>query len=204
LADRRGIIKKTEIATGTFTSYSYDFRNRLVEAMVQSAGGVIISTVDYVYDLFDRRIARVVSGQAMYTVYNGDNVWADYDASGAVTARYLLGTGQDTMLARWLPSGGLGWYLTDAVGTVRDITDGAGLVIVNHIEYDSFGQVLSQSNPAAGDRFLFTGREYDPILALYYYRARYYDPASGRFISQDPLRLASGRATASARRPLPK
>jgi RHS repeat-associated protein len=33
----------------------------------------------------------------------------------------------------------------------------------------------------------FTGREWDPEIGLYYYRARYYDPEVGRFISEDPL-----------------
>ncbi len=35
----------------------------------------------------------------------------------------------------------------------------------------------------------FTGREWDPETGLYYYRARYYDPKIGRFISEDPLPL---------------
>jgi RHS repeat-associated protein len=54
--------------------------------------------------------------------------------------------------------------------------------------------VLSQTNAAAGDRFLFQGREFDAEIALYYYRARYYDPALGRFISQDPMGFAAGDA----------
>lgn len=38
----------------------------------------------------------------------------------------------------------------------------------------------------------FTGREWDKETGLYYYRARYYDPMEGRFISKDPLSFAGG------------
>ncbi len=92
----------------------------------------------------------------------------------------------DEILARWRPGEGTAWYLTDHLGTVRDIVNALGQLI-NHIDYDSFGRILTQTNPAFGDRFTFTGREWDPTLALYYYRARFYDPALGRFVSQDPL-----------------
>jgi RHS repeat-associated protein len=84
------------------------------------------------------------------------------------------------------------WYLTDRLGTVRDLADADG-AIVNHIGYDSFGAVLSQTNAALGDRFLFTGREFDDTLGLYYYRARWYDPLLGRFLSQDPIGFAGGQ-----------
>ena len=57
-------------------------------------------------------------------------------------------------------------------------------------EYDSFGKILLETNPAAGDRFKFTGREYDAETGIDYYRARYYDPSSGRFISQYPFGFA--------------
>ncbi len=50
------------------------------------------------------------------------------------------------------------------------------------------------SNAAAGDRWKFTAREYDPETGLYFFRARYYNPASGRFTSQDRPGLLAGDA----------
>jgi RHS repeat-associated protein len=52
--------------------------------------------------------------------------------------------------------------------------------------------VASESNSASGDRFKFTAREYDLSAGIYYSRARYYDPALGRFMSQDPSGFAAG------------
>ncbi|NEQ42469.1 MAG: RHS repeat-associated core domain-containing protein [Leptolyngbya sp. SIOISBB] len=59
--------------------------------------------------------------------------------------------------------------------------------ILNRIVYDSFGQVTSETNPDFDFRFGYTGREWDDATGLMYYRARYYDPVVGRFLSEDPI-----------------
>ena len=74
---------------------------------------------------------------------------------------------------------------------MRELLGATGAVL-NRIDYDSFGRILSQTNPAAGDRFTFTGRDFDGATGLYYYRARFYDPQLGRFISEDPIGLTGG------------
>ncbi|HLN99780.1 MAG TPA: RHS repeat-associated core domain-containing protein, partial [Pyrinomonadaceae bacterium] len=48
------------------------------------------------------------------------------------------------------------------------------------------------SNGSAATRYGFTGRERDQLTGLLYYRARYYDPQLGRFISEDPIGLSGG------------
>ena len=161
----------------------------------------IVQEVEFTYDVFDRRIAKTVdddgagpnSAVTVTTVYDGEHAWADFDASEDVLARYLFGDRIDEIIARWTPGDGTGWYLTDHLGTVRDIVDDAG-DLINTITYDSFGGIVVQTNAAAGDRFTYTGREYDAELGLYYYRARYYSPSLGRFISQDPIGFGAGDA----------
>jgi RHS repeat-associated protein len=64
--------------------------------------------------------------------------------------------------------------------------------VLDQINYDSYGNVLSETGPSNGDRFKFTAREFDGIISIQFNRARYYDSASGRWISQDPLRLRAG------------
>ena len=57
-----------------------------------------------------------------YTVYDGQHAWADFDGVGLVTARYLFGDQVDEILARWQPTEGTGWYLTDPSCTNRKPT----------------------------------------------------------------------------------
>lgn len=64
--------------------------------------------------------------------------------------------------------------------------------MTNHITYDTFGRVLGQTNPAAGDRFLFQGREWDAASGLYFFRARRYDPTTGQFVSEDSAGFTAG------------
>lgn len=93
------------------------------------------------------------------------------------------------------------YFHADALGSIIDITtdipEGSTdyqAQIVEHYSYDVFGnvkifspksQLLTQSS--IGNTFTFTGREWDAETGLYYYRARYYDPKLGRFLSTDPV-----------------
>ena len=74
---------------------------------------------------------------------------------------------------------------------MRDLASVTGGVSA-HVDYSSFGQALSTSNPAAADRFLFTGREWDGETSLYFFRARYYVAGLGRFLNEDPAGFGSG------------
>src|SRR5207249_503587 len=79
------------------------------------------------------------------------------------------------------------YYLTDSLGGTPAIANTHGHV-VEEIGYDSFGN----SDGSANTRYGFTGRERDSLTGLLYYRARFYDPQLGRFISEDPIGLAGG------------
>ena len=57
--------------------------------------------------------------------------------------------------------------------------------------FDSFGKQTATSGSLTNS-FQYTGRESDPETGLYYYRARYYDPASARFLSEDPIGFKGG------------
>ncbi len=151
--------------------------------------------VRYVYDALDRRIDVTTPTSSIRTVYDGTSPLIDFDGnsngSSSITARYLSGPAVDELLSRQTPQGGVAWYLTDRQGTVRDIADDSGNVI-DHIDYGAFGAILAQSNPSQGDRFGYAGMQTDAETGLYFDQARYYDPASGRFVSQDPMGFSAG------------
>ncbi|WP_217385551.1 Ig-like domain-containing protein [Dolichospermum sp. UHCC 0259] len=199
------LTQQTEIATGKVQELTWDYRNRLVAFVDKDAAGNETQRVEFTYDAFNRRIAKAVDTNPQDTtpavvtqfIYDGQNVlleFVDSDGAGAnqpvLDIRYLHGAGVDQVLAQE-SAGNVVWHLTDHLGTVRDLVNNSGAV-VNHFVYDSFGQVISESNPAVDTRYLFTGREFDSETGLYYYRARYYDQTTGRFLSEDPLGSRSG------------
>jgi RHS repeat-associated protein len=143
--------------------------------------------------VYDRRIAKVVDldgngaapAEVERFVYEGDNISLVFDGQGDQLHRYLHGPAVDQILADET-STSVNWALVDNLGSVRDIVDSDG-VLLNHISYDSFGQVTSELNPDVDFRFGYTGRELDEETGLYYYRARYYDGSVGEFLGEDPM-----------------
>ena len=87
-----------------------------------------------------------------------------------------------------LRGGATSFYNADGLGSVTSLTSSSGAPAETYT-YDSFGK-LSASAGSVVNPFQYTARESDPETGLYYDRARYYDPAAGRFISEDPLTSA--------------
>jgi RHS repeat-associated protein len=184
--------KRVEIATGKVTEYVWDYRNRLTSVLFKDVGGVITKTIEYLYDGNNQRIGKRIDGAVTERYVIGRNqIGLGFDGAGIQTHRYLYGTGVDTVLAD--ESGGaVVWALSDNQGTVKDLIDNVGNA-VSHINYDSFGRVVSQTG-SVDFRYGYTGREQDAETGLDYYRARYYDARNGRFISEDPIGFAAGDA----------
>ena len=186
---------KTQTSSGNAWTYAWDYRNRLTGVVEKNSGGTILMQGTYTYDALDRRIGvdETVSGTETktWTVYDGVNPYADFNGSGTLLTRYLYGPGANQILARTSASGVTAWYLTDHEGSVRDVVNTSGTVI-DHVAYDSYGNLTSESSPGNGDRFKFDGMAADTAIGLYYDNARYYDPASGKFINQDPTGFVAG------------
>lgn len=165
------------------TTYTWDFENRLTQ--VTTPGGL---TVNYEYDALGRRVRRSTSsGASLKFVYDGQEVVQDLDNSGDVVTSYLNGPGPDDKVRQSDAAYGNLYFTTDRVGSTVFLTDDSGNK-VEAIGYDSFGASVG----VHATRYVYTGREFDADTNLYYYRARWYDPSIGRFLSEDPMAFVDG------------
>jgi RHS repeat-associated protein len=161
------------------TTYTWDARGRLSGL---SREGL---SVTFGYGADGRRTDRTIDGATTSYLYDGVNPVQE-KVDGAVTAT-MTGSGVDGWQLR--ESGGTTKrYLTDALGSTLGLVDDSGAGAA--YSYGPFG-TTEVTGDDGGNPFRYTGRE-DDGTGLYYHRARYYSPVLQRFISEDPLGLASG------------
>jgi RHS repeat-associated protein len=149
-------------------------------------------TVSFKYDPFGRRIYKSSSSGTSIYAYDGDNLVEETNSSGTAVARYSQGPNIDEPLAM-LRGAITSYYHADGLGSVTSLSNPSG-VSAQTYGYDSFGKQTSSSGSLTNP-FQYTGRESDTETGLYYYRARYYDPAAGRFLGEDPLSYSRQLAT---------
>lgn len=180
------------------TRFVYDDHGNLVERV--DSGGAI----RYFYN-DDRMLVRVVkrNGAEIRFGYGptGDRIWredaagriwyisdennliAELDENLEIRSRYVHGPGIDKPLVM-IRNGEHYFYHADELGTPLFLTDGKGEIVLSQ-QTDAFGRVITTEGDLENP-FIFTGREYDVDLGMYYYRARWYDPEIGRFLTPDP------------------
>jgi len=168
------------------TSYAWDFENRLTSVTLPGTAG----TVSFKYDPFGRRINKSSPSGSTTYVYDGDNIIEELTGStGTLGERYTYGPGIDEpLVGQRQPK--IFYYEADGLGSVTSLTDPTGAVAATYT-YDSFG-FMTNSTGSATNWFRYTVRQFDSDTGLYYYRARYYDPQSGRFLSEDPIGISGG------------
>jgi RHS repeat-associated protein len=106
-----------------------------------------------------------------------------------VVARYTHGAGIDEPLAG-LRSGVAGFYEADGLGSITSLSASSG-ALPSTYTYDSYGKVTASTGTITNP-FRYAGREFDQETGAYYYRARYYDQAAGRFLSEDRVAFSAG------------
>lgn len=176
--------------SGTLYQVDYSFtpENRLSGITYQSpaVAGITSATnnsLSFVYDDFGNRTAKIVNGSdTRYYLNQGLSVLNEINGQGAVTKLVVQGVGQ----VAEIDAAGIVTYIhQDVLGSTALLTDAAGTVVQEY-DYDPFGAIIG-SNGAAETNYLFTNQEFDQESELYYYNARYYNPALGRFITRDPI-----------------
>ena len=166
-------------------SFTWDYENRLTQVMNPGVG-----TTTFRYDPFGRRIQKSGPLGTTNYLYDGPNdLIEEIDNSGNVLAKYTQTTNIDEPLSE-LRSGATSYYEQDGIDAVTSLTNPTGTV-ANSYTFDSYGK-LTASTGTLANPFQYTGRELDGETGLYYFRARYYDSNTGRFISADPLEFGGG------------
>jgi RHS repeat-associated protein len=162
-------------------TYTYDvFGNRdKTEVDPDGAGATGVTTTKFVLDGW--KTHQDVFGQPAQFV--GNENWdeiADLDGSNSLVTRRLSLNTVDSVFAKIASDGTANWFLGDHLGSIKDITS-LTMAVVDHRDWDAFGNLVTETSSANGDRYGWTSREVDGETGLQYNRLGYLSSALGRF-----------------------
>ncbi|MNO65559.1 tRNA nuclease WapA precursor [compost metagenome] len=160
------------------TTYAYDPDNRL-RSVTQ---GSTVNT--FSYDPESRLRRTVLAGVQTDLLYDGNNLAAEYNSANALLKRYVFGPGVDEPLLAYdgAATTSKNWLYADHQGSIIAQANTTGTSTAT-FSYGPYGE----PNTAGTQRFRYTGQQYLPQVNLYYYKARFYSPALGRFLQTDPI-----------------
>lgn len=202
------LIQKVHKRTMIAIKYKWDIENRLIQVTKHTNENALPNeTVTYSYDALDRRIEKNVNGDIKRYVYDNEDILMEFDGDNVFQKFYVHGLGIDEPLAMVEENKEtradtedlkVHYYHKDGMGSIISLTDEEGKEKEKYI-YNAFGKVTiyDEDNKQIQSSLLknpytFTGREYDSETDLHYHRARYYNPETGTWISEDPIEFDSG------------
>ncbi|MGF1770389.1 DUF6531 domain-containing protein [Enterovibrio makurazakiensis] len=176
------------------SSYTYDCQHRLVQ--LEKPDG---SKASYQYDAFGRRISKSITDKAGNTsstefIWQADKLLVETDNIERYQT-YLYEYGSFRPLALIDGEGANNqetyFYQLDQLGTPLEITSVSGEVVWS-VDYKAYGNLALKRAEKVTSNLRFQGQYFDEESGLHYNRHRYYSPATGRFITSDPIGLAGG------------
>ena len=181
--------KNGNITVDGAKAYSYDYNNRLVSAIIPNKP--TNTRISYAYDYNGQRIkSATITNDSVDTTYYPTQFYNTSAADGAVKHIFannldiatIEGSGADTQIY---------FNLADQLQSSNVITDATG-AIVETMDYYPFGKIrLDNKTTDFAEQRKYIGQEYDEDTGLNYLNARYYNSAIARFVSQDPIALAT-------------
>ena len=165
-------------------NYVYDADNRLTE--VRDRNNTLIAV--YRYDPFGRRLSKDTGNTKTYFFYNAEGLIAEADATGVLTKSYGYEPGSTfSTNPLWLKTGNAYYtYQNDHLGTPMKVLNQSGLAVWS-ATYDSFGKATVDPASTVTNNLRFPGQYADQETGLHYNWMRYYDPRTGRYVSEDKI-----------------
>ena len=185
-----GYLKTKTTPQGT-TTYSYGTLGELLEVTTPT------KTITYTHNAKNQRVAKLVNGTVVEKY-----LWADlttllaiYDANDTLKQRFEYANGR--MPVAMTDASGTKYYLHyDQVGSLRAISRVLSpdntLEVVKEITYDTFGNILTDTNPSLKVPFGFAGGLYDQDTKLTRFGYRDYDAYTGKWTAKDPIGFGGG------------
>ena len=177
-------------------TFTYNKANRLYQVY---EGGQLVAT--YYYNGLGQRVRKVTSnGTILYHYDLSGNLISDTDATGKSIQDYIyLDSTPVAQINNNSNRDNIVYLHTDHLSTPRRATDATGKVIWSW-EGKAFGASIASEDPDGDStktviNLRFPGQYYDAETGLHYNYFRYYDPATGRYITSDPIGLQGGLNT---------
>jgi RHS repeat-associated protein/uncharacterized repeat protein (TIGR01451 family) len=167
-------LAELQTLAGEVTRYAYN-HDGIRLSQTRDATGPGAATTHYLIDP-NQAYAQVIEESAQQG-----------SSSPSLIALYAFGDDRirQARLANGSVPAGLRYYHADGLGSTRLLTDDNSSV-TDHYAYHAFGEVDTAASLQSSDNsFLFAGEQLDPNSGFYYLRARYMNPANGRFTQQD-------------------
>jgi len=169
------------------TNYQYDALGNLMAVTLPQG-----AQITYLLDSQSRRIGKHVNGTLVqgFLYQDGLRPIAELDGSNSVISRFVYASRGN--VPDYVVKGGTTYrIITDHLGSPRLVVNTTTGQVVQRMDYDEFGRVLTDSNPGF-QPFAFAGGLYDPDTRLVHFGIRDYDAETGRWTAKDPIEFDGG------------
>jgi len=187
-------VKKTDSSNNQTTTYTYDTENHLVGTTLPTGSQFVFG-----YDYMGWKVSDTQKGPAGI-LNTQEFLWSDgsvvnEDGDDGFIAHNVVGPISLSQIYTPKATNNpmVSYYAFDGLGSVADVTDVTGN-ITDGYRYDAYGATLS-GGKNKDNHYQFVGMmgvENQAYIGLLYMRNRWYDPTSGRFMTQDPSDIADG------------
>lgn len=180
---------QSKTVSGQTTTYQYDALGNLMQVTLPTG-----TQIAYLVDGHDRRIGKRVNGTlAQGFLYEDDlRPIAELNGSNSIVSRFVYASG-DNVPDYFIKGGATYRIIADHLGSPRLVVNTASGQIMQRMDYDAFGNVISDTNPGF-QPFGFAGGLYDGDTKLVRFGARDYDAETGRWTAKDPILFEGGLA----------